>query len=72
MMARYVQIDGQPYKVVESLGYSPDVGARVIEVEHVDGTRHKAVGSRGAYRLWTAFDRVRPGLSRFVGQNGTD
>lgn len=66
-MARYVTIDGQPYKVVESLGYNPDVGARVIRVEHVGGTTHVAVGSRGSYRLWTARDRVRPG-SKVRGQ----
>ena len=66
-MARYVTIDGQPYKVVESLGYNPDVGARVIRVEHVGGTTHTAVGSRGSYRFWTARDRVQLG-SKVVGQ----
>jgi hypothetical protein len=67
-VSRYVQIDGQPYKVIESLGYNPDVGARVLQVEDVAGMRHTAVGSRGAYRLWTARDRVRLG-SKVRGQS---
>ena len=66
-MARYVTIDGADYKVVESLGYNPDVGARVIKVETLAGEQRTAVGSRGAYRFWTARDRVLPG-SKVVGQ----
>ena len=59
-MARFVMIDGQPYKIVERLGYNHDIGQHAYEVEHVAGTRHMAVGRGGSYRLWTARDRVVP------------
>jgi hypothetical protein len=71
-MARYVMIDGEPCKVISSLGYQPGAGARVIEVERVCGEHRMAVGNRGAYRFWTARDRLRTGLGRVVGMDGSN
>jgi hypothetical protein len=59
-MARIIEIGGERYRVVESLGYNPDVGQRVYKVQGEDGVERTAVGYRRAYRLWTARDRVVP------------
>jgi hypothetical protein len=73
-MARYVMVDGEPCKVISTLGYNPDIGARAIEVERVCGEHRMAVSSanRGLYRFWTARDRLQWGPSRVVGQDSVN
>jgi hypothetical protein len=63
-MARLISVsDGTALhtcKVVESLGYNPDIGARVNVVLH-DGMERKAVGGgQHGWRFWTPRDRVQP------------
>lgn len=54
-----ITINGRKVKVLESLGYNPDVGDYVKMVE-IDGQRQMAVGGPGRWRLWTARDRAAP------------
>lgn len=59
-MARYIAVEGHRCKVVDALGYNPDIGQRVTVVEH-EGSERKAVGGgRYGWRFWTARDRAQP------------
>lgn len=47
-----IKVEGKLYKVVESLGYNPDVGKNV-KVILVDGKEQVVVGSKGYWQFWT-------------------
>ena len=46
-----IKVDGKSHKVVESLGYNPDVGA-YVKVILVDGVERVVVGTNGCWRFW--------------------
>ena len=54
-----IEIEGNRYKVLESLGYNHDAGcyAKIV----ADGDRERmAVKQAGGWRFWSAADRVKP------------
>jgi hypothetical protein len=57
---RKILVDGEPYPVVESLGFVHDIGWHAWVVRMPDGTEKTAVGTTKRARFWTAADRVRP------------
>jgi hypothetical protein len=59
-----ITVNGKKYKVVESLGYSPDVG-EYAKVILVDGKERTVVGSRGCWRFWVP--KILP-RSHIIGQ----
>jgi len=46
-----IKVEGKLYKVVESLGYNPDVG-NYVKVILVDGKERIIVGSKGSWQFW--------------------
>ena len=54
-----ITIHGRKVKVLDSMGYNPDIGEHDKMVE-IDGKRRMAVGGPGRWRLWTAKDRTEP------------
>jgi hypothetical protein len=53
-------IDGEPYLVVESLGFVQDIGERAWIVMLPNGSERTAVGTAKNARFWGARDRIRP------------
>ena len=54
-----IQIQGQKYKVIESLGFVHSAGCYAKLVE--DGERERmAVKRGGSWQFWTVQDRVKP------------
>lgn len=69
-MAKII-IDGKPYRVIESLGYQHSAGCYAKAVSTPEGERI-AVGRGGAWRWWTADDRMSGGVASHVtGQAAT-
>lgn len=54
-----IEIEGVKYKVVERLGYNPDIGLRCFVVND-SGYERKAVKDGKVYRFWTIADRMEP------------
>ncbi len=61
---KLITVNGQKYKVVESLGYNHDAGA-YAKVIMVDGKERIVVGTNGCWKFWVP--RILP-RSRIVGQ----
>ncbi|WP_419917471.1 hypothetical protein [Candidatus Poriferisocius sp.] len=58
-MAKIV-VDGEAYPVVESLGFEHTAGMYAKLVKVGDGEKMAVKAPRGAWRFWTAEDRVKP------------
>jgi hypothetical protein len=62
-----IQIDGEQYEVLDSLGWQPSAGVYAKEVKTNEGPRI-AVKKDGVWRWWTSSDRQQaPG--RYAGQS---
>lgn len=64
-----INVDGNDYKVVESMGFNHNIGmyAKVVMTE--TGERVAVKHPRGVWRFWTPRDRVAGFAARAVGQS---
>lgn len=54
-----IEIDGQPYKVVESMGFVHSIGLYAKVVDDA-GTERMVVKRGKEWMFWTAHDRTEP------------
>lgn len=55
-----ITVDGKKCRIVESLGYVHDIGARACIVLDDDEVKTAISAGRGVWRFWTAQDRAKP------------
>jgi hypothetical protein len=62
-MARYINVEGHKYRVVESLGHNPDIGRRASLVQVGTEERMAVYVGPGEWLFWTSRDRTQPLVS---------
>jgi len=60
MMAKIEVMEYGQLEVLDSLGYNQDIGAHSKEVRLPDGTAAIVVKRGGAWKCWSARDRIEP------------
>jgi hypothetical protein len=63
-----INVDGETYRVIESLGYQHSAGCYAKVVDTPEGERI-AVKRGGVWVWWTAKDRLQP-RGKYQGQEG--
>lgn len=56
----WIEIDGQRYRVEESLGFQHSMGVYAKRVRTEDGFKMAVKHPGGLWRFWTTEDRTRP------------
>jgi hypothetical protein len=59
-MTRYINVEGERCKVIEALGYYPDIHTRVTLVEHNGAERMAVRLGIKDWHFWRPTDRVKP------------